>query len=255
MKIIYRLYADSLAMPRADDGVGLHLTYPEQLRAQLHEKGVDATILNRARGGTTLGALGELFLADSGYFGTTTRGVAILQCGIVDCAPRPIPLWARRGLARLPGHIRAPIVKTLHRNRAQILRSGIQFRFTGPTQFRTRYAEIIGRASAECDHVYAISIAPTITGTEGHSPGLSESIRLYNSLIEHAVRVQPKPNITVIDVCDAITRSGRPTADFISPVDGHHLTAEGHRMYASLVSRAEVSRLADASAICSDEIR
>jgi hypothetical protein len=243
MKTIYRVYADSLAMPRADTGVGLHLTYPELLRTHLQEHGVDATVLNRARGGITLSALVELYLADSGYFGSTTRGVVILQCGIVDCAPRPIPLWARHGVSRLPGHIRGPIVGILHRNRARILNSGIQFRFTRPAEFRKRYAEMIRRASDHCEHVYAIGIAPTIPGTDSHSPGLSASIRLYNSLVEDAIREQRNSNITILDVGNAIKQTGRPTSDFINPVDGHHLTAEGHRLYATLVACAEAQRL------------
>ena len=57
----------------------------------------------------------------------------------------------------------------------------------------------------------------------------------YNGLIEQSVRATGKENIRLIDVHAAIQQSENGIRRFINQNDGHHITAEGHQLYADLL--------------------
>src|SRR4051812_21359935 len=86
------VYGDSLGMPRASDGISYDRTYAELLRETCEDliPGMQVDLYNRSRSAGTVVSLCDAYREDMIYFGRP-GGVLIVQCGVCDCAPRPVP--------------------------------------------------------------------------------------------------------------------------------------------------------------------
>ena len=117
-------YADSLGMPRAGL-VGMKDRYiylfQEWLKSQTDE---DVFVVDRAKGFSTIISLYSDYKNDIGYF-TGKKDVLIIHEGVVDCAPRPLPLFVRNSISRLPAILKSRIVRFIHNNRRQMLKPGL----------------------------------------------------------------------------------------------------------------------------------
>lgn len=231
--LLARVYGDSLSLPRYEDGILFHETYPELVcRALAARLSRPIHLYNRSMGGASIRELMTAWENDSRYFGDVDE-ILILQLGIVDCAPRPLGPRLRATVGMLPTRVRRPIIRFLHNNRSRILRSGLGSRFTSPKMFRRLYREWLRRITAQTHMTFVINIAPTTEAIETHSPGLSASIALYNSIIREAVDECNTPSIRLIDVHDAIAKE--KVDKYVNVNDGHHITRAGHRLYADLI--------------------
>jgi hypothetical protein len=234
---LIRLYGDSLSMPRSTEGIHYLETFAERFRAQIEDTtpGCRVSIYNRSRGGVAISTLLEDFRKDSFFFGMPGGSVMILQAGIVDCAPRPLPPLIRRGVAMLPPRAKSRVIEFLHEHRAGILRRGFGWRATSLRTFADVYSEWLSVACRTFELVYAVNIAPTNAATEARSPGFGRSVIQYNSLIKRACQTAESNNVRLIDVHAAILGDERGINKFINANDGHHITAAGHRLYADLL--------------------
>ena len=239
--LLVRVYGDSLSLPRVSEGVAAGATYPElfcrELRRRRPER--DVILFNRARGAGTVTTLVADYLRDAGYFGNPGADRLVIQCGICDCAPRPLPPAMRGLVARLPGRLRQGVVGLLHEHRPRLVSFGPVWRETRPSSFHRTYAYWLGLAVRECVRVYAVNIAPVTDSLEAHSPGLRASIALYNRLIGEAVDALGSKSLVLLDAHAAISARPRGIEACINANDGHHLTAEGHRLYSELVLERE----------------
>jgi len=242
--LLVRVYGDSLGMPRISAGVPFYHSYSELLRAALEELFLKekVCVYNRSRGGVSTLTLWDDYRQDSIYFGPS-GDILVLQLGIVDCAPRPVPERVRRIVARLPIPLRDAVVKFLHNNRARLLRSGLSWRLVNPKRFAATYCDWLRAATQEFDRIYVLNIAPTIPKIEAHSPGLTASIELYNRIIADSVLRVGNPKIALVDVHSGILKSLRGNASLITQEDGHHITSEGHCLYARMIAEKEAERL------------
>jgi hypothetical protein len=240
-RLLIRLYGDSLSMPREAEGIRYFDCFGELLAASLRKalSGTEVSLYNRSYSGPRITDIYETCRADTFFFGSDGNDIAILQCGIVDCAPRPVPPKIRSIVARLPGALRNLIVSFIHRNRASMLRSGLIWRVTPPQAFTVSMIETLKLMLPSFSRVYVINIAPTTAGTEAHSPGLSESIDQYNRLIKDSIAAVGSPNIRLIDVHSAILSQAQPIEQYVSQVDGHHITVRAHQLYAGLILEQE----------------
>jgi lysophospholipase L1-like esterase len=236
-QVLVRVYGDSLGMPRATAGIDYRDTYAERLKEEIEKRtpGRRVSMYNRSRGGAAISTLFADFKTDSFFFGQHGGTLLILQAGVVDCAPRPISPFLRRGVGMLPTAPRQRVVKLLHDHRASILRKGIAWRETKPRVFATAYAEWLSVATAAFEWVYVMNIAPTIPAIEKRSPGFGDSVTYYNGIIEQVVRANGAGNVRLVDVHSAIQRDNGASR-FINQQDGHHITADGHKLYADLVA-------------------
>lgn len=243
--LLIRVYGDSLGVPRASEGVPYTKTYAELIRAAIERMHPSSPVhlYNRSRGGGTVTSLLDEYLMDTGYFGPQSDDILIIQCGIVDCAPRPVPPAVRAMVGRLPGRMRIGTIAFLHRNRAKLLSIGPTWRETKPRSFIKTYRYWLERAATQCGRVYAINIAPTNEKTERQSPGLTSSIEMYNALIHQAVDEASSERVHLVDAYGELSRAARAGRDLITAEDGHHINVEGHAIYARLVLEAEQSRL------------
>ncbi len=235
------VYGDSLSLPRASENIRFYQTYPELIRQwylkRRPESGV--YVYNRSRGGAAIESLYRQFQMDCTYFGSFGEKVMILQCGIVDCAPRTIPMWMRDHLSKVPASHRAPIVNFLHSNRSKILNMGLMWRATPPNRFKEIYKKLLSEAVNEFSRVYVFNVLPTTAKIEKHSPGLSSSISRYNEIISEAVNSVGTGKLHLFDVHKFVIENGDEEGVFVSIKDGHHLTLEGHELLSEMVTGRE----------------
>lgn len=238
-RILIRVYGDSLSLPRFEDGIPFHETYPEIVCRELAVRlSRPVHLYNRSMGGASIQQLMTAWENDSRYFGDVDE-VLIIQLGIVDCAPRPLGPRLRAAVGMLPTRLRRPIIRFLHNNRARILRSGLGSRFTPPRVFKQVYQNWLKRVSNTHRGVtFVINIAPTIPTIEAHSPGLTASIELYNAMISDIVLQMNSPCVRLVDVHRHI--QDRKIEEYIHAIDGHHITYRGHQLYAELILAEDV---------------
>jgi len=235
---LIRVYGDSLGMPREAEGISCAATYPELVRDELERVHPEwrVSVFNRSRGGISIREQFEQFVVDTPYFGSDPNAILIVQCGIVDCAPRPLPPSVRERLARMPKPVIWLVAKVLHYLRPWLLCLGFRWRQTDEEQFRAVLEQWLSRAQRAVGRVYVITIAPTTDFTAAHSPGLRSSIEAYNRLIRDVVESAASTAVRLIDVHAAINGMGGNIAQFINERDGHHITESGHRLYARLIA-------------------
>lgn len=232
MNMLVRIYGDSLGLPRPSESVSCGETYGEQFKSQLERAGNRVALYNRSVGGASLRDLRRAWERDKPYFAASCE-VLVIQCGVVDCAPRPVDRTTRGIVSRLPPVARQPIVDFLHRKRAAILSYGFLFRITEPAAFESLYGRWLAEAAALATVVFALNIAPTRPQTESHSPGFARSIEMYNEIISRSVQ-RVSRNVFAVDVYSAIKSEPGGTDRYIS-ADGHHISPAGHRLYADLL--------------------
>ncbi|HNQ77846.1 MAG TPA: SGNH/GDSL hydrolase family protein [Acidobacteriota bacterium] len=234
--IVLKIYGDSLSLPRPFEGIEYGEEYCLLAGTEIESiLGRKIKVYNRSFGGATVERLSKQFRDDRNYLGD--GGIVVIQCGVVDCAPRPLPSLMRRALGYFPGIVRKPVVKFLHDNRALILKKGLGTRLTSPSKFGKRLRAWIEEASASHDMVLVINIAPTNQKTEDHSPGFSASINRYNEIIRAAVSSVGRANVVQVDVNRAISDEINGLDTFVNAGDGHHITRKGHILYGKALSR------------------
>lgn len=239
--VLIRLYGDSISMPRCTEGVSYLETYFELLNKRLTAAvpEIHFHLYNRSQGGATIDKLYESYLQDSSYFGVKGGEIAILQCGVCDCAPRPTPPWLYSLISRSPRWIKERAIQWFHDHRAWLQRHGFSWQFTRPETFTRLYRSLLEKAAGEFTRVYVINIPPTNEAMERHSPGFSQFIVQYNKIIETLIQQLNLKNVMLVDVFSEVSKSKRDHAELIVRADGHHPTVQGHQLYCDAIWEIE----------------
>lgn len=233
-------------MPRASDNIQYYETYAERLRDWVQQRmpDHDVHLYNRSQGGFTIGQLFHEYTMDSGYFGSSSGDICIIQCGVVDCAPRPVDQSTRRAIRLLPAPLRNAVIGFLHNHRSSIQRyNGQTYRRTEPEAFGEIYRKWLTHAIQAFSRVYALNIRPISDRLAHHSFGFRPSIELYNSIIADVVSSVHAHNLFLIDVYRNIRETplegGKYTDLEVGGDDGYHITRAGHELYLGLIIQHE----------------
>ncbi|MCB9757488.1 MAG: hypothetical protein H6753_03580 [Candidatus Omnitrophica bacterium] len=234
--LLLAIYGDSLSLPRSFDGVYCDQVYCELLRKEGAEfkDFSNMVVFNRSHGGICIKGLFEQFSQDLSYISKDKNKILIIQCGIVDCAPRPIPSVLRMLVGKMPVRVRVKIAQFLHKNRSRI-QNIIYFRLTNPKNFRRILKKWLLVAGTMFKRIYVVNIFPTTQNIAEHSPGFCESIQIYNQIIFEEVHKAEMKNIVLLDVFKKISILEKPIEHFVSEKDGHHLTPNGHELIKRLI--------------------
>ncbi len=232
--LLLLVYGDSISLPRPRECITHSDVYPELVRDALEssEPGLRVTVMNRSQGGATVSSLYDSYCRDRAYLNRSEPCVLVIQCGIVDCAPRPVPMSVRKKIAQLPVYLRWLIAKFLHIARPFLLRAGIHWRATQKDEFEALLLAWIKSVPENFTKVYVINIAPTIPEADAHSPGLADSILDFNAAIRRAATIS---GATYIDVFESLSLQPEGIREYIHLKDGHHITRRGHALYAELL--------------------
>jgi hypothetical protein len=196
-KPICLIITDSVALPRkySDEIVNWDETYPVILKKNL----MNFEVITLSIGGATITDLRN----QVNYYKILKPNLVILQCGIVDAAPRAfgrieMEIIKKWRLFR----ITKPLVSLLRKYRAH--------NYTSPRLFEIKLREL--KKELNADFFYALEILPACSEYEKHLPGIARSITIYNNIL--------KKNSILIPLQD-IPREGILK-------DYHHINAIGH---------------------------
>ena len=237
-KNIIRIYGDSLSMPRAAAGISFQDTYGEKLKRELLEKsGIDYVLYNRSNGSRTVVTTLQLITTDDIYFGKNgENSIVIIQVGLCDLAPRPVPQKVRNKISKLPSILKDIIIKFLHNNRKYIQKYKY-FQLVSPKDFEIQYNEMLKICSTEFEKVICINVPPTHPETEEHTPELSINIERYNEIIARLVKNNEYRHVYLADVNKILAekcKNGEDLHDYILD-DGQHITIKGNELYKNIL--------------------
>lgn len=221
------IYSDSLAFRRLEQPQDISYTYPFVLKDLIETRlGIKTNLLLRGGGGADIKDIKTILIRDSGYFGGdhNTLNIAILQVGIVDCAPQPLTYLLAPILRNIPvvgPKVLAKMVK--HRRRLQLLCS---YTVTPRRAFQREYAFIVRTCHNAKIRPIAVGLPLPPLAVEQRSPGFRRSASLYNQVIHDVI---PE------GFCDIEQRLNESLRESLLLADGHHLTVDGHLFYAEQI--------------------
>lgn len=231
---IIRIYGDSISLPRISDGVSFQDSWPELIKKEFKNQ---FSVYNRSIWRNTIIKANEIILGDNSYFGDSSEnGILVLQLGLCDCAPRPVPENLREKTAKMPKIFLNLWKWALHKYRPQIQKIKF-FRYVNEDDFFRIYVNTLQEVVNKFKYIFIINIPPTNFLIEKQSPGLSESIEVYNKLISNAIDTVNNDNIVLVDVNEIISGqlNDDGTNDYILS-DGQHLTKKGHNLYSQMIA-------------------
>ncbi len=218
------VYSDSLAFRREGQSHDLAFLYPFVLKEIIQQRlDVRVNLVLRGVAGATVPRMQATVVRDTGYYGGTDEAlnIAVVQCGIVDCAPHPFTYAFAPALHAVPVLGERVITYLVrHRRRLQLTWS---YREVSERKFSRAYAAIV--RTCRRMHICPVAVGMPIPtpDIEYRSPGFSRSIVRYNELIRQAL-----PDA----YCDVESRFSDATRRSLLLEDGHHLTNAGHILYA-----------------------
>jgi lysophospholipase L1-like esterase len=228
------VYGDSMCLPNIEDDVAIGDTYPELLAQYQTALGFKTRVYSRAEGGRTIKDHWTKYKDDRRYFSAGQDDVLIIQAGMVDSAPRPLPQKWRRRLERQPAFIRQPIVSFIKNNRPYLLNKGFVFYKVDPPVFKKQLEEWLAEATKTYPRIFIIAIPPIGQAPEDLSPGWRENIVLYNRFVADAVARHLK-GVFFVPLHDALAKSAERFNECVTPRDGYHLLKKGHELIRDLI--------------------
>ena len=198
MKVL--ILTDSLSLPRADknETVFYEQTYPYLIKKKFPE----ITFLTIGIGGATISDI----IRQIDYYKVFEPTIFIMHCGIVDCAPRVFKKWESSLLKKLKfDFLFNPFTSTIRKYR--------KLKYTSAKLFDIKCRLILKTFSNSNTLLYAIDILPAHKNYEILLPGVSKSIKLYNSILNK--------HFNIISVQDFDL-----SKDVLT--DYHHLNSSGH---------------------------
>ncbi|RCS57426.1 SGNH/GDSL hydrolase family protein [Parvibium lacunae] len=162
------LITDSLAFPRLEPEL---VCYEDTYIAQLKREFPNYDFIHLGRGG---GTITELYNHTSYFHHTISPALVIMQCGIVDCAPRTTTVIEQQIISRLPiiGSLLGRLIKRYAKN----LR---QFRKITYTSLTT-YVEYIEKFESMYRNIHWVGILPASANYESNVNGITENIQRFN---------------------------------------------------------------------------
>ncbi len=217
--------ADSLAMPRNEgaDQLRWEETWPYVLQKQLPNTEV-INCSSRAKSSVKLAMGGDL---DEHIF-LKQPNLAIVQVGIVDCAPRLFSPREKKMLGKLPQLLRDKIIAFMSARRASITAQDPLAKVeVGPEAFINSLRRFVHESRKKCDGLsfLFIPMVAHLETMEKKSPGASHNIALYNRLL---FKFCEQESLGLAEILHVI--SGDDPTLFCS--DGYHLSKTGSDLLA-----------------------
>ncbi|MES2131541.1 MAG: SGNH/GDSL hydrolase family protein [Bacteroidota bacterium] len=197
------IISDSLGLPRES---GEDLVPFESTWVNLLKKNYDTHQVSM--GGATIYQLYEQIK----YNALFNPDIVIVQCGIVDCAPRAFKIGERQLLESMP--LIKIVFKKISEKYGRNIRNSRNVNYTKPGIFKYYINKI--KDSFKDVPVYFIGIVPAVDGYEKRMKNITKNIALYNNILK------TEANDKFIDT-DSIKNDGL-LSDF------HHLNVKGNKM-------------------------
>ena len=171
---------DSVGLPRPTVGCYYETTYI----SKLEKKGYFWLL---SGGGYRLATRYEHLLNLSQYLEPNFFDLIVIQIGIVDCSPRPIPYLVRQVVSLGPSWLIKGVAQVLHILRPIILKKKF-YQFTPIKKFTLLYGNLLKVTKRLGKTTIIIGIAPIKHSLEIHSPGTTTQIDLYNNSLKELAK-------------------------------------------------------------------
>lgn len=227
-----RFYTDSLGLPRLDC-VEYKRTYVELLISYFHEKKIELEVVKSTIGASNIRTITKQLGIDNFYY-SNQIDIAVVQIGIVDCAPRPVPEFVRKIIGRLPPFIKERVISFISNNRRAILNAGFRYFITSKKDFDKCTGEFLKKLLSQSKQIFVIGICPTNNYFDHKSPGFQKSIEDYNAIWKLNIAKHSLDNIVFLDMIEAIGNS-QSIDEYIIRNDGHHITEKAHNLIFNLI--------------------
>ncbi len=228
-------FADSLAMPRDNppDVIRWEETWPRQLSDALARKQLPSEVINCGGRARTIDSLVAVDFVE--HFVFKRPDVAILQIGVVDCAPR---IFSRReyrmiNRSRFPRFLRDRIVARRSERRAEIIRRNPLAKvYTPPERFSMYLREFEEKRQGLINpsEIIVLPIVGNATVMDLKSPGYSDNVARYNEILRSFCSESDAHWITPEEL---LLKKDAPE---MFCTDGHHLNVAGSRRCGELLA-------------------
>ncbi len=233
--------ADSLSLPRGEEGnlVSWEETWPRLLYHRLKPQYDNLDIVNYGRRACTITDMLKHF---RDAVTLIEPDIVIVQVGVVDCAPRvmPIPLRKMMNVPGFPKSLRKRVIKyRSDRRQAITQKDPLANVWTKPSQFDDSFWMLLSKLSEhyENDSSTRVIVLPVLGNMQqmnDKSPGFSDNVKQYNEMIRSRTE-----SIGVATLCAPEPNEvGIPTrleaAELYGP-DGYHPNAAGNVVTANMV--------------------
>lgn len=198
------IITDSLGLPRSEpERVEDNEVWPHMLANSL-----DHEVYIFSRGGLSSA---DIIQELSRNLGSYTPDILILQCGIVDCAPRALTRKELKIVSVLP--ILGKLINRLIKKYRRVIVTSRKISYTNKNDFGLNI-EIIKEAFKNSE-IYFVSILPAMNEYEDRNPGIIENIISYNKILENKG--------------DVIFPYNDLDLSIITMSDFHHLNSNGQK--------------------------
>jgi lysophospholipase L1-like esterase len=227
------IVGDSLACPRPWIGVDLQSTYGHLLHREL---GGRYFVANFAEGdNSTRRSIRKAFIRT--YVERSGARFAIVQLGIVDCAPRLLSgferiLGAVAARVRLLGPLFNAYVRVKSRYRYPLTKM-FPKTLVGIDEFEANYRALLQAivANNPVQRIFLVNIACPGQMLRGKSYGIDRNVEEYNARIQALCDETPE-RLRLIDI-HAVSKEH---PDWITHDDGHHIHREAHAWLATTLA-------------------
>lgn len=225
MKIL--VLGDSLAFPRHTKGQSLEHAWPDLVANRIP----GSVLWQRARAANmSSGVLDEARELNFFFGDTVPFDVVVVQVGIVDCCPRPVPASVLRFLRGFTAGVR--IAAMIDKHHGFLVRLRARPWIAAPV-FAANVAGAVAALRKLAPRLILLAIAPPRHHLLENAPGVEGQVRLYNQVLRRVVEQHPRGTLFVDPYSDS-------NPDLLVLADGHHLTAKGHASVASALVAALV---------------
>ncbi len=232
--LIIRVYGDSRSKSRYGDNLQISGVWYEQLKTLLEERlNKKIYLCDKSFGGYTIKQIKKLYDNDSSYW-ADSNGIVLIFLGIVDCAPRPLPTWARFLLSKLNKRLRMPIVNFLHNHRTEILKIKY-YNETSLKTYKKYYTKMVTQA-CQNNEVFCIGIGPVGESFLARAYGFKKEADIYDDFMKSLS--EQFENCHFIDLTRLLAdkiEENKNTDEEIFIGDGHHFTELGNKYIAEIV--------------------
>jgi lysophospholipase L1-like esterase len=224
--------ADSLAMPRSEDGevVTWEETWPYRLQCGLPAEFGAVEVINCGARRRLVGSIvGQDF---SEHVVWKRPDAIVLQVGVVDCAPRIFSLAEQRLLSHrfFPSRIRRMMIARRSARRPERTRKDPLAKVYTPPAAFGRHLEQFGRMVRALPWPIRLLTLPIVVHwprVEAKSPGYGSNVRRYNEILRQFCAAHQAHWVAVPE----LTSEATDPSSFLD--DGYHLSGEGNRLVAS----------------------
>jgi acyl-CoA thioesterase I len=230
------IIGDSLSFSRQRKGQIFSQSWPFLISDALQK----SIVWQRSKGGAMITDILDECNTLSAYLGSSPPpfDFFIIQVGIVDCCPRPYPIFIDELLNKLPNFG----VRIRLRTRLKDLLNKVSFilrlprkPWMSPSRFKKNLLSVLSMAKSVTQHIVFLEIAPATNYLVINEPSIQLNIEKYNDILLEEISHYNSTRTGNDLMASYLEMFKNSNNEDLFLEDGHHLTALGHEYVAGSI--------------------